>query len=282
MSQSTKPLISVGIPVFNEARFLRESLDALVQQDYSNVEIIISDNASTDATEEICREYANKYPWINYHRFDTNRGASPNFIYVLEAASGKYFMWAAGHDLWSNNYLSSCIEILESHPKAVIAYGSSRWIDENGQSFDRESGWTDTRDMEVIARYFTIFWGNMHPFLGVIRREKLIAVPMVTVVGSDLNMLTNLSLEGDFIHAVNANWSRREFRVERSYDDKLNRYKSNLSLLNKLFPLARLPLELIKTALQSNQPLAVRALIVFLLLPSFPVRYFAGRINNKR
>jgi glycosyltransferase involved in cell wall biosynthesis len=282
MPQSTKPLVSVGVPVFNEAHFLRESLEALVQQDYSNIEIIISDNASTDATGEICQEYVNKYPWVSYHRFDANTGATNNFIYVLKAASGKYFMWAAGHDLWSKNYVSSCVEILESHPKAVIACGSSKWIDDNGRPFDRESGWTDTRGMDVIARYFTIFWGNMHPILGLILREQLITAPMANMVGSDLNILTYLSLKGDIMNVANSSWSRREFRIEKTYNDKLKRYKNNLSIINKLFPLARLPIELIKAVINSNHPFCTRLLISFLLLPSFPVRYIAGRISNKR
>ncbi len=143
----------------------------MVKQDYPHIELIISDNASTDATAQICREYAEIYPWIRYHEFKINEGLAKNSTYVLETATGKYFMWAAGHDLWSANYLSACVDMLESHPKAIIAYGSSQWIDDQGGDFGREYGWVDTRGMDVVARYFTILWSNMHPILGVIEQR---------------------------------------------------------------------------------------------------------------
>jgi len=284
--QAEKPLISVGMPIFNEARFLRETLEAIVNQDYPNIELIISDNASTDATGQICREYAEKYDWICYHRFKTNEGPAKNFDYVLKSATGKYFMWAAGHDLWSANYLSACVDMLESHPKAMIAYGGSNWINDHGEPFGREFGWIDTRGMDVIARYFAVLWGNMHPILGVIRTDALRACPIINTVGTDLIILSHLVLQGDFVHAVEASWSRREFRTENSYQDKLKRYKNKdyglaSTLLNRLFPLARLPIELAKAVIHTKQPLFVRLLILFLLLPSFPVRYIAGKRHNK-
>lgn len=284
-NKTNKPLVSVGMPIFNEARFLRETLEALVKQDYSNIELIISDNASTDATAQICREYQQKYDWISYYRFEINNGPAKNFNAVLNASTGKYFMWAAGHDLWSSNYLSACVNILESRPKAMIAYGCSNWIDDQGKPFDREYGWVDTRGMNIIARYFTILWGNMHPILGVIRTEFLLACPFINTVGTDLIILSRLALQGDFVHAVETSWSRREFRTEKSYQDKLNRYKNNnyrlaTTALDKLFPLARLPIELAKAVIQANQPLFIRILILLLLLPSFPVRYIAGKYYN--
>ncbi len=273
------------MPVFNEAHFLQQSLDSLVQQDYPNIELIISDNASTDDTESICRKYAAKYDWIYYHRFNENRGAARNFIYVLKSATGQYFMWAAGHDLWANNYLISCVEILESHSEAVIAYGSSQWINEDNNSFGREYGWVDTRGMDVIARFFTTFWGNMHPILGVIRKQALDDCPLINVVGSDLIILTNLILKGDFVHAIQTSWSRREFRIESTHKEKIRRYQNKdfglaISLLDKFFPLARLPIELSKTIVLSKHPLSVRLLILFLLLPSFPIRYISGKRTN--
>lgn len=281
-----KPLVSVGMPVFNEARFLRKTLEALVKQEYPNLELIISDNASTDATPEICREFTEKYDWIRYHRFEVNKGPAQNFYTVLASAAGKYFMWAAGHDLWSSNYLSACVNILESHPRAIIAHGCSNWIDDQGKPFGREYGWVDTRGMNVIARYFTIFWGNMHPILGVIRTEALQSSPIINTVGADLIILSHLILLGDFVHAADTIWSRREIRTDEcSYKDKLKRYKNKdyrlaSTIMDRLFPLARLPIELAKGVIQANQPLIVRLLILFLLLPSFPVRYFAGKYHN--
>lgn len=282
MSNASIPLISIGVPVYNEARFLLQSLEALIHQDYPSIEIIISDNASSDETEKICREFAERYDKVNYHRYDDNLGPARNFSYVLQAATGKYFMWAAGHDLWARNYLSACVEILESHPKAIIAYGSSQWINEYEKTFGREYGWVDTRGMNIIARYFTVFWGNMHPILGVIRREALDDCPLINMVGADLIILSYLALKGDFIHAVKTSWSRREFRIEENYGQKLKRYKSkdyNLAstLFNKMFPLFRIPVELIKVLMKANLTLSERLYLLFLLIPSFPIRYIASK-----
>lgn len=285
MKLQNSPLVSIGIPIFNEGTFIQQSLDALLTQDYQNIEIIISDNASTDETEKICVEYAAKYEWVHYHRFNKNQGPAKNFDYVLQAATGKYFMWAAGHDLWAKNYLSACIEMLENHPTAIIAYGSSQWINEQNETFGRQYGWVDTRGMDIIARYFTIFWGNMHPILGVIRTKAIQNCPIYNTVGADLILLSNLILKGDFIHAVNTQWSRREFRVENNYEDKLKRYKSQeyrlaSSILNKTFPLFRLPLELMKSLLKSDLSLFKRCAILLLLIPSFPIRYISGKYKD--
>ena len=279
------PLVSIGMPVYNEGRFIKESLDALVHQDYTNIELIISDNASNDDTGEICRQYAEQYDWIQCHRFNVNTGPVSNFQIVLEKASGKYFMWAAGHDLWTSNYISACVDLLESRPNTVVASGISNWIDEHGAVCDLEYGWVDTRGMDVIARYFTVLWGNMHPIYGLHRRSVLLEIPMTSVVGTDLIVLTQMALKGDFVNAVDATWSRREFRTEETYKDKINRYKSSdymltVSWIDKLFPLIKLPVELGKGVLKANLPLSVRMAIFILLIASFPIKYYSGTRNR--
>jgi len=123
------PLVSIGLPVFNEGRFIRQSLESLISQDYKNIEIIISDNASTDNTRKICEEVEREYSNIRYYRFDQNLGAVKNFNYVFECAKGKYFTWASGHDLWSSNYIRQCVKELEENKDAVIAFATTLWID---------------------------------------------------------------------------------------------------------------------------------------------------------
>lgn len=273
------PLVSIGMPVFNEARFIKKSLEAIVSQDYPCLELIISDNASTDGTREIAQEFATRHEWVRYHRFDTNQGPAANFKYVLDQSNGKCFLWAAGHDLWSSNYISACVAQLEEHPDAVLAFGSGSWIDEDGEPFARESGWTDTRGMDPVARYFTVFWGNMHPILGLIRRVDLKNCPMVNMVGADLNILTRLAMRGDFVHATAAYWQRREFRKELSYAEKLERYKSTEYALAKsrfarIFPLVQLPIALLKSVWSSSLPFSTRCAISILLLPTMLVKYF--------
>ena len=98
MNEAQHPLVSIGVPVFNGEKGLAKALDSLLEQDYDKLEIIISDNASTDRTEALCLEYAEKDQRIRYVRQTENIGGVYNFKFVLDEAVGEYFMWAAHDD----------------------------------------------------------------------------------------------------------------------------------------------------------------------------------------
>ena len=123
-----QPLVSIGLPVYNGGEYLREALDSLLSQDYQNFELIISDNASTDATAEICREYAVRDARIEYHRAAENQGASWNFNRVLELSAGEFFMWAAHDDLWHPSFISKCVEALTKDTDAVLCHSQGQNI----------------------------------------------------------------------------------------------------------------------------------------------------------
>lgn len=276
------PLVSIGIPIYNEGRFLEESLASILAQDYKNLEIIISDNASTDNSGELCQKFVDKDARISYSRFGQNRGVTGNFRRVLDTATGKYFMWAAGHDLWSPNFISQCVRLLENDSEGVIAFGSAEWINATGSPIERTSGWADTRGMDAVARFFSVFWGNMHPILGVIRMETLRRVRFPSCVGADLVMLSELALKGYFMHARTTSWSRREFRQLEDYRDRMKRYRStefalSRSLVDRAFPVLRLPLELVGVVLRSRIRWFEKVGILAILVPSLPVKYAIGR-----
>lgn len=283
MPEAALPLVNIGVPVYNEGQFLSASLESMLAQDYPHLEIILSDNGSTDGTGEICRRFAQQDSRIKYHRFEQNQGVAENFRYVQSQARGKYFMWASGHDLWSSNLVSECVALLEAHPDAVIAFGASQWIDAAGQPYPKFSGWTDTRGMEVVARFFTVFWGNMHPVLGLMRVDALSrARELQSMAGADLILLLEMVLQGHFVHATAAHWSRREFRSTESHDQRIKRYQSSefgltKSFADRFFPLARLPVELIRVVLDAEIPWSRKYFILLILLPSIPVKYFVSR-----
>jgi glycosyltransferase involved in cell wall biosynthesis len=285
---SVGPLVSVGMPIYNEERFLDSSLTSLRQQDYPNLEIVISDNASTDRTVEICERHAAEDARIRIERSTENRGVNANFERSLEMAQGQYFMWAAGHDLWTPNLISECVELLEANPGACIAFGSSRWIGPDNEPLPRSSGWTDTRGLSPIARLFTIFWGNMHPVVGLIRTTQLRAcLPLVNVTGGDLVLLADLALRGDFLHAPSVLWSRREFRVELSYEEKLKRYASatvgiSKTRMQQMFPLLQLPVALVRVVRRSQLPRIDKLAVLAALTVSFPLRRLDGRRGQAR
>jgi glycosyltransferase involved in cell wall biosynthesis len=126
------PTVSIGLPVFNGERFLGRALDSLLAQSFTDFEIILSDNASTDDTRSICGEYASKDVRIRYVRNDTNLGPLKNFNQVLELARGTYFMWAAYDDTWEPNYLSRLVDLLEDSPDAIFAFCSCDRLDTDG------------------------------------------------------------------------------------------------------------------------------------------------------
>ncbi len=282
---NSQPLVSIGVPVYNEAKYVQQSLNSLLEQNYANIELIISDNCSTDNTYSICKESLKNCPHATLNRFTSNMGATLNFSFVRKQAKGKYFMWASGHDLWASDYIKKNVDILENIPQSVIASGSSEWIDSSGNLIDRFFGFSDTRGMSSLARFFTVYFGNMHPVLGVIRNSALEQTqPLRPVVGADLILLLELSLLGDFVHANNTEWKRREFRDEFCHTDKLKRYRSKEYALTKshfdeLFPLLKLPFYLLMVIIRSKLNVLEKVCALVALSASFPLRYFAGKMQ---
>lgn len=278
-SQSRLPLVSIGIPVYNEARFLGQALASLLAQDYPRIEFIISDNASTDATLDICRHAAASDPRIRIFRSTANEGSATNFMRCLKEARGELFMWAGGHDLWSENLISRCVEALEAHPGAVVAVPESRWIDASSQPFGERTSILDTRGMDPLTRVFTLLWANMHPIYGLMRTSVLQACgPMTSISGADLVLLARLVLQGDFVPAPMALWSRRQARARETYEDRQRRYRSSQFKIGKTFlPLARLAYELLKSVWSSKLALTDKLAFTLAFPGLLPARYLVAR-----
>ena len=116
------PLVTVGIPVYNAEATLERALSSILAQDYDNLEIIISDNASVDATESICARIAAADPRVRYVRHPVNRGPVFNFNYVVQQARGTYFLRMSHDDIRSPHYVSRCVQLLEDNPRAVLSH----------------------------------------------------------------------------------------------------------------------------------------------------------------
>lgn len=272
-------LVSIGVPVFNEATYLAMTLDCLLAQDYPNLEIVICDNASTDASPEICARTADRDPRVRVLRAEANLGATANFQRCLDEAIGDFFMWAGGHDLWSPNYVSQCVAALDAHPTAVIAVPESNWIDEHGETYGSRASVLDTRDMAPLARLLTLLWANMHPIYGLIRIEKLRACgPLPNYPGADLVLLARLILEGDFVPAPMALWSRRQARARENYRDRQRRYASSkVKIHGGPFPLLNLVYRLWHAVWSSSLPLSDKLAFTLAFPGTLPARYLIAR-----
>lgn len=129
---AARPRVSIGLPVYNGERYLAEALESLLSQTFRDFELIISDNASTDRTEEICRQYAAQDSRIRYYRNAINLGAARNFNHTAELATGEYFQWACYDDLWSPGCLERCVAVLDHDPAVVLCHTLVRIIDDKG------------------------------------------------------------------------------------------------------------------------------------------------------
>jgi glycosyltransferase involved in cell wall biosynthesis len=126
------PMVSVGMPVYNGARYLARALDTLLAQRFENFDLIISDNASSDQTPQICEHYAAVDRRVRYFRAAANRGASWNFNHVLELASAEMFVWAAHDDEWHPDFLERCVGVLRQEPGVVACYSQYQLVDDRG------------------------------------------------------------------------------------------------------------------------------------------------------
>jgi glycosyltransferase involved in cell wall biosynthesis len=126
------PKVSIGIPVFNGANYLSETIESLLAQSFENFELVISDNASTDGTEDICRHYVARDRRVRYERQQSNNGAPWNYNRAFELCQGTYFKWHSHDDLCAPNFLARCVEVLDLNPSIVCCQSRVGVIDAQG------------------------------------------------------------------------------------------------------------------------------------------------------
>lgn len=274
------------MPLYNEERFAGEALQSLLAQTYPNFEILISDNASTDRTGDVCRELASRDSRIRYHRNAENIGAAMNFDKVMQLAKGRFFLWAGGHDLWDKELLARSVAVLERRPEAVVAGAECVWLDASGAKMTRRSGFSDTSGMSSVERFFTVLWGNMHPILGLIRTDALRRTAGVQAcMGADLLLLTELALQGDFVFVPGTCWYRREIRPQESYVEMMRRHRSAQYRLSKgtaaRLPLLTLGTRLLGVAWRSSLPVSTKLAMCVGLAGNMPARYFGARLRRR-
>ena len=195
------PTVSIGLFVYNGECFLPRSLDSLLWQTFQDFELIISDNASTDRTEEICRGYAARDHRIRYYRNEKNMGAGWNTRRVCELAVGKYFKLAAHDDLIEPDFLRLCLDALEADDSLVLAHSLTKVIDDNGQFIENyDDGLrTNSLDPVVRARDLVLRGHRCYPIFGLMRLDALHKLPpMGSYAHSDRVLLLRLGLLGRF------------------------------------------------------------------------------------
>jgi glycosyltransferase involved in cell wall biosynthesis len=218
------PRLTIGLPVYNGEQYLSESLDALLGQTYSEYELIISDNASTDATEEVCRDYAARDSRIRYLRQPANIGACPNHNFTVHEARGELFKWASHDDLYARDLVGRCIEALDERPDIVLAHAWQAIIDSDGR-ITLPVEYPLTTDSPSAPERFRsmLFAVGGDDFYGVIRTEVLRRTPLNgSYHHSDRTLMAELALNGPFHQVPELLFFRRDHpgRAERARPTK--------------------------------------------------------------
>ena len=219
-----RPLVGLGMPVFNGERFLAQAIESVLSQSYGNLELVICDNASTDETEKICREAAGRDSRVRYFRNAENIGAYPNFNRTFELTRGKYFKWAAHDDVLDPEYLSVCVEAMEAHPEAVVCQSQLDFIDASGNkigvcSTDLEEAESSKPHVRFAAAALKAH--DCYDIMAVFRRDILAnSILLISFHGADRALIAQLSLDGPFLHLD------RPLLQVRDHQDRYTRSKT--------------------------------------------------------
>jgi glycosyltransferase involved in cell wall biosynthesis len=217
---SSPPRLSVGLPVYNGEKYLAEAIEALLGQSYPEFELIISDNASTDGTADICRHYESADPRVRYFRQPRNIGLAPNHNFVADQASGEFFKWAASDDLYERNLLERSIAALDEHPHAVLAHSWTAYIDDRANVTQAFEYPLSTASLHAPERFRSVlFDSGGDDDYGIIRTEVLRrAAKKDSYHHADHTIIAEIVLHGPFFQIPDWLYFRRDHadRAERS------------------------------------------------------------------
>ena len=207
------PAVTIGVPVYNGEAHIAAALRSLLAQTYDDLEIVVSDNASTDGTAEVVRDVAAADARVRYVAHEVNRGAGWNYNRVLELARGRYFKWAAADDVCEPTFVERCVRALEAGDGVVLAYPATILIDADG----RRLGPLDDSDLHLpmlqphrrLAQLLRhrIEW---HPVFGLIRTDALRRTRGIgNFLLADVAVLAELAMLGGFHHVPEPLFLRR-------------------------------------------------------------------------
>ena len=213
---NANPVLSIGLPIYNGEDFISEALDSLLAQTFQDFEIIISDNASSDHTPEICQAYADKDSRIHYHRSEENLGAARNYNRAFELSTGKYFKWAAHDDLCDPSYFEQCINILENDNTISLCYANTTVIDPAGtptsyytEDLHLQSPKPSERYQQFHQRFRKKYKCNA--VFGIMPKAILKETALIGhYEASDITLLGELALRGKLYEIPEHLFSRRD------------------------------------------------------------------------
>ncbi|MEP9381740.1 glycosyltransferase [Nocardioides cheoyonin] len=206
------PTLSIGLPTYNGERFLAQALDDLLAQTFTDLEVIVSDNASTDRTGEIAQSYAARDPRVRYVRQPVNLGAAGNHNAVLALARGRYFAYASDDDRYAPTLYERCLDVLEADPGLALVHSADGFIDEEGRVIAEPAYLLDTAASRPSDRFRSVLLeSGGNDFYAVGRTETFRRIrPLGGYHQPDRVMVASLALQGRFQHLPEVLYHRRD------------------------------------------------------------------------
>jgi hypothetical protein len=250
---SGSPLVTIGLPVYNSERYLRQSLDSLLAQTYSDFVLIINDNASTDGTPRICEEYVAADPRLKCFRNTTNIGNPRNFNRIFELTTTRYLKWSTADDFWDPTFLERAVEVMEGDPTVALCYPKTFIVDAEGGNPRPVEDNLHLVQPDPAERFLGVISniGLAHQHLGLIRMACLRRTHLLGVhVASDVNLLAELALYGKFhelperlffrrFHKTSGSWKRddpahqaKHYHGTVKRDAKMTRWRGHTAFLS--------------------------------------------------
>jgi glycosyltransferase involved in cell wall biosynthesis len=270
--QSRAPTVSIGVPVYNGERYIREALDSALKQTFTDFELIISDNNSSDATREICLEYMARDSRIKYVLQDKNQGGRWNMSFVARNAVGRFFTWLAHDDILEPQFLEQTVKYMTNNPQVVLATGDFSLIDEHGVELNIEK-LDRLRDcLPWETRRVPFFeYGNSNVYLciyGTMRTElcKLIMAKLkkpYMADGSEYPILSRFAVSGEIASLPIV---LRRYRIHNSSLYKTELYKNTnrpkfIRAWHTFVNLLLLRIDFSRVLLGSNIPIKAKYMI---------------------
>jgi glycosyltransferase involved in cell wall biosynthesis len=219
VSKVPEPLVSIGLPVRNGERYVCDAVRSVLNQQYDRLELVISDNASDDGTEEICRQFAAADARVRYHRVPQDIGLIPNFNAVLHLARGTYFKWMGDDDWLTPTYVSRCVEVLDDEALILVTTQQGH-VDLDGAVDSAAYDGARMRSVRPVERFTEMLrlLNETHllldPLYGMMRRDPVARLPRPVMLFEDQIFAARLALAGPFGHVCEV-LSYRRFKPFR-------------------------------------------------------------------
>lgn len=250
----SQPLVTIGIPLYNEQKYIASAIESVINQAYSRLSIIVADNCSADKSYSIAKVYADRDSRIRLFKHDINKGPRYNFQFVLDKADSKYFAWLGGHDELGVNFIKEAVSVLEKNENAILAYPGGITIDTNGKFIcDMEDNY-DTTGLGPSLGLLKILqnFQNGYVIHGIFRTDVLRKIPIKKVIGPDMFIVSIAATYGDIVRLPSIGFRRRQIKVESSEEQKTRHIEQGL-FKESSNPFAKLYFQLAKEILLNTR-----------------------------